>query len=111
MLLAILFLIINNNNNHYNNFLSNNTVETDGLSCATVCRLQVNVRAPLKCIKTEGPLYEMQQFEFTVANPFSQGELRSLAYKARGPSPQSTYHPLLSILVSSPGHCLHGNKS
>ncbi|KAF5834411.1 flagellar associated protein [Dunaliella salina] len=34
-------------------------------------RSQVNVRAPLKCVKTEGPLYEMQQFEFTVTNPFA----------------------------------------
>lgn len=31
------------------------------------------MRAPLKCVKTEGPLYEMQQFEFTVSNPFATG--------------------------------------
>ncbi|KAG2493472.1 hypothetical protein HYH03_008289 [Edaphochlamys debaryana] len=31
---------------------------------------KVNTRAPLKRVRTEGPLYEMQQFEFTVTNPF-----------------------------------------
>ncbi len=33
-------------------------------------RSAVNTRAPLKRVRTEGPLYEMQQFEFTVSNPF-----------------------------------------
>ncbi len=36
-------------------------------------RSAVNVRAPLKRVRTEGPLYEMQQFEFTVSNPFTTG--------------------------------------
>lgn len=34
---------------------------------------RVNTRAPLKRIRTEGPLYEMQQFEFAIANPFPAG--------------------------------------
>ncbi|KXZ50888.1 hypothetical protein GPECTOR_14g137 [Gonium pectorale] len=31
---------------------------------------KVNTRAPLKRVRTEGPLYEMQLFEFAVTNPF-----------------------------------------
>ncbi|GLI64998.1 hypothetical protein VaNZ11_008424 [Volvox africanus] len=31
---------------------------------------KVNTRAPLKRVRTEGPLYELQMFEFTVTNPF-----------------------------------------
>jgi hypothetical protein len=37
-------------------------------------RSAVNTRSPLKRVRTEGPLYEMQQFEFTVTNPFATGE-------------------------------------
>ncbi|MEW5311269.1 MAG: hypothetical protein WDW38_002999 [Sanguina aurantia] len=33
-------------------------------------RSTVNTRAPLKRVRTEGPLYDLQSFEFTVANPF-----------------------------------------
>lgn len=33
-------------------------------------RSTVNTRAPLKRIRTEGPLYDLQSFDFTVANPF-----------------------------------------
>lgn len=32
---------------------------------------QVNTRAPLKRLRTEGPQYEMQAFEFGVTNPFN----------------------------------------
>ena len=34
---------------------------------------KVNTRAPLKRVRTEGPLYDMQMFEFTVTNPFPTG--------------------------------------
>ncbi len=37
-------------------------------------RSRVNTRAPLKRVRTEGPLYELQQFEFTITNPFKTGE-------------------------------------
>lgn len=39
-------------------------------------RSAVDTRAPLKRVRTEGPLYEMQQFEFTVTNPFPTGTVR-----------------------------------
>lgn len=35
-------------------------------------RCVVNTRAPLKRLRTEGPLYEMQQFEVTVTNPYEK---------------------------------------
>ena len=35
---------------------------------------KVDTRSPLKRIRTEGPLYEMQQFEINVSNPFPSGE-------------------------------------
>lgn len=44
-----------------------------GANAATLVFLlesQVNTRAPLKRINVDGPLYELQQFEFAVANPF-----------------------------------------
>ncbi|GFR48568.1 hypothetical protein Agub_g10470, partial [Astrephomene gubernaculifera] len=44
-----------------------------GVHAATLVFLlqcRVNTRAPLKRVRTEGPLYDMQQFEFTVSNPF-----------------------------------------
>jgi hypothetical protein len=31
------------------------------------------VRSPLKRVRVEGPMYEMQQFDFTVNNPFNAG--------------------------------------
>ena len=34
---------------------------------------KVDTRAPLKRVRTEGPLYEMQQFEINVSNPFPSG--------------------------------------
>ncbi|EFJ49198.1 hypothetical protein VOLCADRAFT_90100 [Volvox carteri f. nagariensis] len=37
---------------------------------------KVNTRAPLKRVRTEGPLYELQVFEFTVTNPFPAAELK-----------------------------------
>ncbi|PNW70067.1 hypothetical protein CHLRE_17g704300v5 [Chlamydomonas reinhardtii] len=44
-----------------------------GVHAATLVfalQCKVNTRAPLKRVRTEGPLYDMQQFEFTVTNPF-----------------------------------------
>ncbi|GFH11038.1 calponin-homology (CH) domain-containing protein, partial [Haematococcus lacustris] len=35
-------------------------------------RSLVNTRAPLKRVRAEGPVYEMQQFEVVVTNPFMQ---------------------------------------
>lgn len=48
-----------------------------GVHAATLVfalQCKVNTRAPLKRVRTEGPLYDMQQFEFTVTNPFPAGE-------------------------------------
>lgn len=33
-------------------------------------RSAINTRSPLKRVRTEGPLYELQQLEFTITNPF-----------------------------------------
>lgn len=47
-----------------------------GVHAATLVFLlqcKVNTRAPLKRVRTEGPLYELQQFEFAVTNPFPAG--------------------------------------
>jgi len=37
----------------------------------------VDTRAPLKRIRAEGPLYDMQQFEINVVNPFQSGAPKS----------------------------------
>ena len=45
---------------------------------------QVDTRAPLKRVRTEGPLYEMQQFEINVSNPFPSGMCGGGGRRGRG---------------------------
>lgn len=42
---------------------------------------KVDTRSPLKRIRAEGPLYEMQQFEINVANPFQSGGFNSVWFR------------------------------
>lgn len=71
-----------------------NKSDSGGAHAATLVFLlqcRVNTRAPLKRIKTEGPLYEMQQFEITVTNPFpNDGEfvISLLHEPAEPPAPK-----------------------
>lgn len=66
---------------------------------------KVNTRAPLKRVRTEGPLYELQQFEFQVTNPFPAGEPASLPALLLRPSFAPRRHPGQGArLVHCPNH-------
>lgn len=56
---------------------------------------KVNTRAPLKRVRTEGPLYEMQQFEFMVTNPFpADGDFQiSILQEPAEPLPKKEPEP------------------
>jgi propanediol utilization protein len=49
---------------------------------------KVDTRAPLKRVRVEGPLYELQQFEINVSNPFPSGEITFYPYECINTSPK-----------------------
>jgi hypothetical protein len=53
-------------------------------SLVFLVRSQPCVRSPLKRVRVEGPMYELQHFEFSVVNPFQAGQGVQVA--GRGPA-------------------------